>query len=32
VLVELVFRHADSLAETVELPRIDGGRWTKDAA
>jgi hypothetical protein len=31
-LVELVFRHADSLAETIALPRIDGGRWTKDAA
>jgi hypothetical protein len=31
-MVELAFRHADSLAETIELPRIDGGRWTKDAA
>jgi hypothetical protein len=31
-VVELAFRHADSLAETIELPRIDGGRWTKDAA
>jgi hypothetical protein len=31
-MVELVFRHADSLAETIELPRIDGDRWSKDAA
>ncbi|MFQ6398955.1 hypothetical protein ACLMAJ_36655 [Nocardia sp. KC 131] len=32
-LVQLVFRRSDSLAETVALPRIDGGqRWGKEAA
>ncbi|MGY4101319.1 hypothetical protein ACW2Q0_17465 [Nocardia sp. R16R-3T] len=30
--VELVMRHSDSLAEAIELPRIDGGHWWKDAA
>ena len=31
-LVELVFRHADSLAEAIDLPRSDGGRWDKGVA
>ncbi|MFD0359904.1 hypothetical protein ACFQZZ_00355 [Nocardia sp. GCM10030253] len=32
-VVELAFRHADSLAETIALPHIDGGlRWGKEAA
>ncbi|QIS09391.1 hypothetical protein [Nocardia arthritidis] len=30
--VELVMRHGDSLAETIALPEIGGGRWIKDAA
>ncbi|MFI7670827.1 hypothetical protein [Nocardia sp. NPDC049526] len=30
--VELVMRQSDSLAETVTLPHIDGGHWSKDAA
>ncbi|WP_433681200.1 hypothetical protein [Nocardia sp. CA-119907] len=30
--VELVMRQSDSLAKAIDLPRIDGGRWGKDAA
>lgn len=31
-VVELAFRLDDSLAHPIDLPRIDGGRWMKDAA
>ncbi|MFG1797257.1 hypothetical protein [Nocardia sp. NPDC049149] len=31
-VVELAFRLDDSLATPIELPRIDGGHWMKDAA
>ncbi|WP_433756435.1 hypothetical protein [Nocardia sp. CA-135398] len=30
--VELVMRQSDSLAEAIDLPRLDDGRWNKDAA
>jgi hypothetical protein len=30
--VELVMRQSDSLAQAIDLPRIDRGRWGKDAA
>ncbi|MEV6563018.1 hypothetical protein AB0M22_45390 [Nocardia sp. NPDC051756] len=31
-VIELVFRYADALAETVPMPRPDAGRFRKDAA